>query len=151
MRKQSAYAKTKVQISFAMTAKLIRAFVFTTRKVQSLFFYTLKFQSSSSLLWLYSRKLLVFSCTGSFILLTCLLYLSPVYLDDDCHPCRERANHIALHVHCKIFVMVCAKFSPLSRVCVGILKLTVSISVPSNSSFNFMQYAVLTMTNFLMK
>ena len=32
------YAKTKVQISCALTAQLIRAFVFTTWIVQSLFF-----------------------------------------------------------------------------------------------------------------
>ena len=32
----SAYAKTKVQISFAVTAKLISAFVFATRLVQFL-------------------------------------------------------------------------------------------------------------------
>ena len=33
-----AYAKTKTQISFAVTAKLISAFVFATWIVQSLFF-----------------------------------------------------------------------------------------------------------------
>ena len=33
-----AYAKTKTQISFAVTAKLISAFVFAIRKVQSLYF-----------------------------------------------------------------------------------------------------------------
>ena len=48
------YAKTKTQISFAVTAKLISAFVFATRIVQSLFFLNLKFQASSHLLWLYS-------------------------------------------------------------------------------------------------
>ena len=35
-----AYAKTKTQISFAVTAKLISAFVFATRIVQSLFYTT---------------------------------------------------------------------------------------------------------------
>ena len=49
-----AYAKTKTQISFTVTAKLISAFVFTTRIVQSLFYLNLKFQVSSHLLWLYS-------------------------------------------------------------------------------------------------
>ena len=34
-----AYAKTKTQISFAVTAKLISAFVFATRIVQSLYFH----------------------------------------------------------------------------------------------------------------
>ena len=55
---QSAYAKTKTQISFAVTAKLISAFVFATRivlsyKISSLYLAT-KFQASSLLLWLYS-------------------------------------------------------------------------------------------------
>ena len=45
-----AYAKTKAQISFAVTAKLISAFVFATRIVQFLFFLNLKFQASSHLL-----------------------------------------------------------------------------------------------------
>ena len=50
---QSAYAKTKAQISFAVTAKLISAFVFATRIVQFLFYLNPKFQDSSSFLWLY--------------------------------------------------------------------------------------------------
>ena len=57
-----------MQISFAVTAKLISAFVFATRIVQSLFFLNQKFQVSSLLLCLYRpvcAKLLVFSCTGS--------------------------------------------------------------------------------------
>ena len=48
------YAKTKTQISFAVTAKLISAFVFAIRIVQSLYFLNPKFQASSHLLWLYS-------------------------------------------------------------------------------------------------
>ena len=48
------YAKTKTQISFAVTAKLISAFVFATRIVQSLYFINPKFQASSHLLKLYS-------------------------------------------------------------------------------------------------
>ena len=50
---QSAKAKTKAQISFAVTAKLISAFVFATRIVQFLFYLNPKFQDSSSFLWLY--------------------------------------------------------------------------------------------------
>ena len=47
MRKQlSAYAKTKMQISFAVTAKLISAFVFATWIVQYLFYLNQKFQAS---------------------------------------------------------------------------------------------------------
>ena len=55
MRKSAfAYAKTKTQISFAVTAKLISAFVSVTLIVQSLTFLNPKFQASSHLLWLYS-------------------------------------------------------------------------------------------------
>ena len=50
---QSAYAKTKTQISFAVTAKLISAFVFATRIVQFLFYLNPKFQDSNYFLCLY--------------------------------------------------------------------------------------------------
>ena len=44
MRKPAfAYAKTKTQISFAVTAKLISAFVFATQIVQSLYFLNTNF------------------------------------------------------------------------------------------------------------
>ena len=46
--------KIKTQISFAVTAKLISAFVFASQIVQSLFFQNLKSQASSYLLLLYS-------------------------------------------------------------------------------------------------
>ena len=49
-----AYAKTKTQISFTVTAMLISAFVFATWIVQSLYFLNPKFHASSHLLWLYS-------------------------------------------------------------------------------------------------
>ena len=49
-----AYAKTKAQISFAVTAKLISAFVFTTRIAQTLYFLNPKFPASNSILCLYS-------------------------------------------------------------------------------------------------
>ena len=42
-----------LQISFAVTAKLISAFVFATRIVQFLFYLNPKFQASSSFLSLY--------------------------------------------------------------------------------------------------
>ena len=49
------YAKTKTQISFAVTTKLISAFVFfATQIVQSLYLLNPKFQASRHLLWLYS-------------------------------------------------------------------------------------------------
>ena len=48
------YVKTKTQISFSVTAKLISVFVFATQIVQSLYFLNPKFQASSHLLWLYS-------------------------------------------------------------------------------------------------
>ena len=55
MRKRLfAYAKTKTQISFAVTAGLISAFVFARQKVQSLFYLNPKYQASSHLLVLYS-------------------------------------------------------------------------------------------------
>ena len=65
-------------ISFAVTAKLISAFVFATWIVQSLFYLNTKFPASNNVLWLYSPvcvgpglkpKLLVFSCTGSLLLI----------------------------------------------------------------------------------
>ena len=49
-----AYAKTKTQISFAVTAKLISAFVFAIGIVQFLYYLNPKFQASSHILWLYS-------------------------------------------------------------------------------------------------
>ena len=49
-----AYVKTKVQISCAVTAQLISAFVFATWTVQSLYFLNPKLQAFSHLLWLYS-------------------------------------------------------------------------------------------------
>ena len=72
-----AYAKTKTQISFAVTAKLISAFVFATRMVQSHFYRYPKFQASSHFLWLYSPVCVgpgrkprrpVFSERGSYFL-----------------------------------------------------------------------------------
>ena len=49
-----AYAKTKTQISCAVTSQLISAFVFAIRLVQALFYLNPKFQASSYLLRLYS-------------------------------------------------------------------------------------------------
>ena len=47
------YAKTKMQISFTETVKLISAFVFATHIVHFLLFLNPKFQASSSFLRLY--------------------------------------------------------------------------------------------------
>ena len=47
-------AKTKAQISCAVTMQLISAFVFTTYIVQSLYFLNLKIQAYNNNLWLYS-------------------------------------------------------------------------------------------------
>ena len=69
--------KTKTQISFAVTVKLISVFVFATQIVQSLFFPNLKFQVSSHLQWLPSPVCVtpgqkprrpVFSERGSFVI-----------------------------------------------------------------------------------
>ena len=55
MRKPAfCICEKKTQNSFAVTAKLISAFVFATRIVQSLCFLYTKFQASSHLAWLYS-------------------------------------------------------------------------------------------------
>ena len=70
-----AYAKTKTQISCAVTAQMISAFVFATRIVQSLYFLNPIFQASSHLMLLYSPVCVgpgrkprrpVFSQRGSF-------------------------------------------------------------------------------------
>ena len=51
MRKPTfCICETKTQISFAVTAKLISAFVFATKIEQSIFFLNRKFQASSHLL-----------------------------------------------------------------------------------------------------
>ena len=71
-----AYAKTKTQISFAVSAKLISAFVIATWIVQSLYYLNPKFQASRHLLWLYSLVCVrpgrkprrpVFTQRGSFV------------------------------------------------------------------------------------
>ena len=49
-----AYAKTKAQISFPVTAKLTSAFVFATRIVQFLYFLYPNFPASSYFMCLYS-------------------------------------------------------------------------------------------------
>ena len=48
-----AYAKTKAQVSCAVTAQLISAFVFASKILQFLFFLNLKFQAPNHLLRLY--------------------------------------------------------------------------------------------------
>ena len=66
----------------AVAAKLISAFVFATRIVQSLYFLNPKFQASSHLLWLYSPLCVghgrkprrpVFSQRGSYAMLVLFL------------------------------------------------------------------------------
>ena len=52
---QISFAVTaKLIFSFAVTAKLISVFVFATQIVQFLYFLNTKFQTSNHLLWLYS-------------------------------------------------------------------------------------------------
>ena len=69
-----SHMRKQTQISFAVAAKLISAFVFATWIVQYLFYLNLKFQAPSHLLWLYSLvcvgpgqkpRRLVFSQRGS--------------------------------------------------------------------------------------
>ena len=52
MRKPVSAAKVKTQISRAVTVQLIRAFVFATTIIHSLYFLNSKFQASIHLLWL---------------------------------------------------------------------------------------------------
>ena len=68
--------KTKTQISIAVTAKLISAYVLAIRIEQSLFYLNPKYQASSHLLWLYRPVCVgpgrkprrpVFSQRGSFL------------------------------------------------------------------------------------
>ena len=68
--------KQRRRSAFTVTAKLISAFVFTTRIVQFLFYLNLKFQVTSHLLWLYSLVCVrpgwkprrpVFSQRGSYV------------------------------------------------------------------------------------
>ena len=105
MRKPAfAYAKTKMQISFAVAAKLISAFVFATRIVRSLFYLNPKFQASSHLLWLHSPVYIgpgwkprrpVFSERGSSNLnLTSLEIPNRVFLTTRLMYNREK-NHFA--------------------------------------------------------
>ena len=55
MRKPTiCICETETQISFAVTTKLISAFVFATRIVQYLYYLNPKFQASSHHQWLYS-------------------------------------------------------------------------------------------------
>ena len=68
-KQQSAYAKTKAQISFTVSVKLISAFVFTTRIVQSFYFLNTKFhaftvQSGLCRTWSETTTL-VFPCDAS--------------------------------------------------------------------------------------
>ena len=74
--RDSHYAKTKTQISFAVTAKLFSDFVFAVRIVQFLFHLNKKFQASSHLLSLCSLVRVgpgrkpgrpVFSQRGSYV------------------------------------------------------------------------------------
>ena len=66
--------ENKAQISCAITAQLISAFVFATCIVQSLYFLSLKFQVSRYLLWLDS--LVVSDLVG---------YLEDRFSDDKAH------------------------------------------------------------------
>ena len=78
-------------MTVAVTAKLISAFVFAIRIVQSLYYLAPKFQASSHLLWLYSPVCVapdrkhqrpVFSERGSITPMGCLTqpHILPFYL-----------------------------------------------------------------------
>ena len=78
MRKQTAYAKTKAHISFAVTAKLISAFLFATRIVKFLYFLNPKFSVSIYLLCLYSPV-----CVGPVQKPDCWFYLEAAQINQD--------------------------------------------------------------------
>ena len=96
--------ETKTQISFAVTAKLISAFVFATQIVQFLYFLNLKFQASSHLLWQYSPvcvgpgrkpRRLVFSERGSNDHECKILHVIEAFVmcDHDIRITPSRCNH----------------------------------------------------------
>ena len=91
------YAKTKTQISCAVTAQLISAFVFALRIVQSLYFLNPKFKASSYLLWLHSPVCVgpgpkprrpVFSQRGSYILCVSIMMVCSGKTVQKCWLCR---------------------------------------------------------------
>ena len=68
MRKPAfCICENKGQISCAVTAQLISAFVFATQIVQSLFFLNPRFPASNHLLWLYSPVCLNSSMSYHFV------------------------------------------------------------------------------------
>ena len=121
--------KTKTQISFAVTAKLISAFVFATRIVRSLYFLNMEFHASSHLLWLYSSVYVgtgqkprrpVFSERGSnYILLKdflSLLAFTADTLPTDVHPSVFITKHFSgkVYLFLKIFLVTSASNLDLS-------------------------------------
>ena len=73
-----AYAKTKAQISFEVTAKLISAFVFAERIVQYLFFLNPKFPASSHLCLYRSVCVKLFRNHIVGFLMTRLISIGPI-------------------------------------------------------------------------
>ena len=99
-----AYAKTKTQISCAVTAQLISAFVFATRIVQFIYYLNPKFRVSSHLLWLYSPVCVgpgrkprrpVFSQRGSY---NCLAFMLTIYACD-CSSLDAMGNTFMLTIY----------------------------------------------------
>ena len=90
------YAKTKTQISFAVAAKLISAFVFTIWIVHILFFLNPKFQASSLLLCLYSsvcvRPVQKSHCWFSHETAHLKKGTSVVIIQNE--PCHEKTNNM---------------------------------------------------------
>ena len=75
MSRLFAYAKTKTQISFAVTAKLISAFVIAARIVKSLYFLNPKFQASA-----------IFCCCTAW------------FVSDLVGNPKDRFSHVAAHI-----------------------------------------------------
>ena len=109
MRKPTfTYAKTKTQISFAVTAKLISAFVFATRIVQSLYLLNTKFQASSYLpglcgTWSETPKTGFLTTRLIFVQLNLCLFLNSCLTEPLCWALCPAKTQISLVVRKPVF------------------------------------------------
>ena len=114
--------KTKTQISCAVTAQLISAFVFASRMVQFHFYSNPKFQASSIIMRLYrpvcvkpsrKTKLLFFSCEGiyDFTLEFFLARLHEVHRAIAVTPVVHVPVPVPVRVRVRVRVTLALKFS----------------------------------------
>ena len=93
-----AYEKTKAQVTFTVTAKLISAFVLATRIVQFFLYFYPKFQDSNFFLWLHRPV-----CVGPG-----RKSRRPVFT-------RRGSYYVGVGIlwyHCNVFCCVCFLFMP---------------------------------------